>query len=69
MDRMRKILLSAPGSLPKRPNEWGNRRPGRHRPREPFPQFSQAAGARSGAAEAIIFYILSILPILSKQFP
>jgi hypothetical protein len=71
MGRMRKILLSAPDSLPKRPNElrgtafWDGGIPGGRS------LSSLGVWCTEPSAEAIIFLILSILsilPILSKQF-
>jgi hypothetical protein len=68
MSRMRKILLSAPGSSRQRPNEPRGTAARDATIRESCPLF-QAPWAGTRAAEAIIFCILPILPIRSKQFP
>jgi hypothetical protein len=69
MGRMRMILLSALGSLPKRPRE--SRGTALADGGVPGGRSLRSLG-RWGAepsAEAIIFFILSILLILSKRFP
>jgi hypothetical protein len=66
MGRMRKILLSAPGSSRRRPNEPKGTAAPDATFRESCSLISQAAWVRSGAAAAIIFCIPSILPILSR---
>jgi hypothetical protein len=68
MSRMRKILLSAPGSSRQRPNEPRGTAARDATIRESCPLF-QAPWAGTRAAAAIIFCILPILPIPSKQFP
>ena len=64
MSRMRKILLSAPGSSRQRPNEPRGTAARDATIRESCPLF-QAPWAGTRAAAAIIFCILPILPILS----
>src|SRR5215218_4279796 len=64
-----KILLSALGSLPQRPNELRERPPGTPPSARAVPLDSQAAGAGSRAPKRSSSLILSILPILSRQCP
>ena len=52
---------------PWRPNELGVQPLGTPLYPRDVPPCSQAAWAGSGAAEVIIFYLLSILPILSRS--
>ena len=70
MDRMREdpplgTEFRAPGGLT---NEGNGSRIER-RPERPFPLILSGRLGRESSAEAIIFFILLILLILSKQFP
>jgi hypothetical protein len=70
MGRMKKMIASALGSLPQRPERIeGNGSRLEWRPERPFPSILSGRLGGEPGAEAIIFYILSILHIPSKQFP
>ena len=64
MDRIEQRLRVAPKLLPQRVQYEGNGRSGRHSPRDVF-LHSLGPGDTRPDAEAVIFSILPILPILS----
>jgi hypothetical protein len=66
MDRIEQRLRVAPKPLPQRAEDEGNDRSGRHAPRDVF-LHSLGPGDALPDAEAVIFSILPILAILSKQ--
>jgi hypothetical protein len=64
-----KMIASAPGSLPSGRRNEGNGSRLEWRPERPFPSILSGRLGGEPGAEAIIFVILSILHIPSKQFP
>jgi len=68
MDRMQKMIASASGSLPKRPERNDENGPlGQERPERLFPSIVRPLGVET-VAERRIFLILFTLPILLSSF-